>query len=520
MKNSLICSALLLLAMVAHAQSGRQGTPPSSTSVNQQAGAAWYRGGNVGAHPTGPITGDNTFGTRWNSPIYTITDTISRMKLNGTLTTGQYSINAYNASHGVNTSGYLLLGSNSTVTPISNKNIYSDMGAFSLLHLNGPRPGELSYRPWMQTGVTFTDAGDLGYVGLRFGNGLGSGNVVSEMVVAWGNDSIDALGGPDDMVFRFMGAPPSSDHSTTPSTNVNTSRDYDGKQIARFSANGNVGIGPSYTQLVASQPTHRLDVEGNARLRNVPGSNAPEYIMLGNVQSSNPADIEFQRLALPGNSNMFLSGNGTWQAISSGGGAINGAHNGASVSGSGNSMVAFGQSYSQSGTNPAALQDSRYVPMNDNNIYFTNNPTNPLSNTGFNKVAIGTDNPNLVGKLNVYSQNSGEGTALSLTNVATTGASGTEIRVNGVTPTTGLNNWGERINVSGSLSSNQGTEYIISGGNEAIGVTIDATGGTNGLGLRATASGSSTGTVTGVLGSGQRRQHQLWSARPGPNDPK
>jgi hypothetical protein len=46
--------------------------------------------------------------------------------------------------------------------------IYNDKGAYSLLHLNGTAPIQQNgYRPWMKTGITFTDNQDMSYFGLR-----------------------------------------------------------------------------------------------------------------------------------------------------------------------------------------------------------------------------------------------------------------------------------------------------------------------------------------------------------------
>ena len=80
-------------------QQGQTGAPPVGGS-NIQAGSAWYRGGN---NTGGPAGSNNIFGTKWNSPIYSQTNGINRMKLNGDFA---YTINGYNQ----NRNGYLLLG--------------------------------------------------------------------------------------------------------------------------------------------------------------------------------------------------------------------------------------------------------------------------------------------------------------------------------------------------------------------------------------------------------------------------
>ena len=133
----------------------------------------WSKGGNNGNSGSG-----NIFGTRWNSPIYFITDGLTqntyRAKLNGTFTNPtQYQINGYAfapaGTNGINTSGYFGLGFN--MQGIWSQNGFGTAaGPYSLLHLNG-RDGTFvqsgGFRPWMKTGVTFTDNDDLSYMGLR-----------------------------------------------------------------------------------------------------------------------------------------------------------------------------------------------------------------------------------------------------------------------------------------------------------------------------------------------------------------
>lgn len=105
----------------------------------------------------------------------------------------QYGIGVYSASN-INTSGFMLLSSNAAST------LFNDnAGAWSLLHLTGGNGSSSNaYRPWMQTGVTFTDGGDMGYMGYRV---LQPDR--TEMTIAWSNDYTNP-NGPDDMVFRFL----------------------------------------------------------------------------------------------------------------------------------------------------------------------------------------------------------------------------------------------------------------------------------------------------------------------------
>lgn len=70
-----------------HAISQQAPTPnlpadPTTSLPNTQKGAyAWYRGGNTPA--SNPAGTSNLFGTLWNSPIYTVTNGVTRTVLMG-----------------------------------------------------------------------------------------------------------------------------------------------------------------------------------------------------------------------------------------------------------------------------------------------------------------------------------------------------------------------------------------------------------------------------------------------------
>jgi len=192
-----------LNALILNAQQSPSGNPPSN-AISTQAASAWYRGGN---NPVGPAGNANIFGTKWDSPIYTITSNQNRMKLNGIVS---YPVNGFTGQR----DGYLLLGATSNDN-YSNAN----KGAASLLHMNGRyntgiQP-ELGYRPWMQTGITMTDNDDLSYFGLRrIGYETDLTKSITETTICWSNDGSGNFG-PDDMSFRFMG------ESSLPSGTIN-----------------------------------------------------------------------------------------------------------------------------------------------------------------------------------------------------------------------------------------------------------------------------------------------------------
>ncbi|TSJ46729.1 tail fiber domain-containing protein [Fluviicola chungangensis] len=205
-------------------------TPPNGGQTN---GDYWSRAGNT-------TTGNNIFGTMWNSPIYTVTgNTFSsgnnyRTKLNGIFSgPNQYNINGFGWNQGINTTGYMLLGNNLN-------NFYTNMGAFSLLHLNTQSTGsiqEFGFRPWMKTGITLTGNSDLSYMGLRQ---LGTGEDVTETTIAW-SDNAGSISGPDELTFRYT-----EGSGSTYNTNFANADDMDGRHIARFTGEGAMGLGNTF----------------------------------------------------------------------------------------------------------------------------------------------------------------------------------------------------------------------------------------------------------------------------------
>lgn len=141
----------------------------------------------------------------------------------------------------------MLLGFNNT-SITDNSNIYTNKGAFSLLHLNGPVTGstaltnqyqEFGYRPWMKTGVTFTDNRDLSYMGLRQ---VGTGLDATETVIGWSDQTI--TGQNDEIAFRFFGNPAGT--TTIDVNDLLTNNDLDGLNVARYTADGRYALGNTF----------------------------------------------------------------------------------------------------------------------------------------------------------------------------------------------------------------------------------------------------------------------------------
>lgn len=128
-------------------------------------------------------------------------------------------------------------------------------------------------------------------------------------------------------------------------------------------------------------PTHTIDVNSNARIRNTPVAANPQSIIIGQQVSGSANDRELQRLDFTGNANQVLLGDGTWGTAP---GAVN-ANNGTSINPI-NNNVQLGDQYSifpfPTFTNNPLLQN-RQVRLNGNNFIFSGNGA----------VAIGLDWP-------------------------------------------------------------------------------------------------------------------------------
>jgi hypothetical protein len=205
----------------------------------------WSRAGNLNS-------GNNLFGTKWNSPIYTVTGNnfgaqSYRMKVNAIFTGvgNQYTINSiYGWNQGVNTTGYVLIGQNNN-SMTDGSSIYSQKGAFSLLHLNGEGSvfQEYGYRPWMKTGITLTGNKDLSYFGIRKLSTNVAEEDISETVLLW-SDNTSSTDGPDKLVFRFSGFGGSD--GTAVSSNRLSNTDLDALHVAQFTGTGLMGLGNTF----------------------------------------------------------------------------------------------------------------------------------------------------------------------------------------------------------------------------------------------------------------------------------
>lgn len=164
--------------------------------------------------------------------------------------------------------------------------------------------------------------------------------------------------------------------NVTGSTLTNNAPDVVSMRMS--STNNNLGIGnfgPLGT--ITTAPSERLDVEGNARFRNVPAA-AGQSLVLGVQQGTNANDVKLSRLAFSGSATQVLLGNGTWGTLPS--------------------TSAFGALCSNNTAGAGAITADTKVDLNDRNLYFIKNNT-----LGNNHVGIGyACGTTLAGKLSVW----------------------------------------------------------------------------------------------------------------------
>lgn len=195
--------------------------------IQHQARAQWDVNGNNLLQAG--ILGSNT-----NFEVLFRTDGENRMKLNQSVS---YDINGFN----VNRDGFVWLGPDA---PVSGGSYYNNKGAFSLLHLNGTTTLaaiELGYRPWMKTGITFTENSDMMYVGRK---STDEALDQTDAVISWSDDEASPpWSGPDNMLFLFTKG--NAGGISNPDGDL-TGTGINGREVMRMTASGNIGVGPRF----------------------------------------------------------------------------------------------------------------------------------------------------------------------------------------------------------------------------------------------------------------------------------
>ena len=191
-----------------------------------------------------------------DQPIEWYTNAIRRMYLQQDLS---YQIGSF---PGQDKFGHLLLSPDADVFF---SNLTNARGPFTLLHLAAATDNaqEVSYRPWMNTGITFTGNADHGYVGQKAGE-----LDYTDMVIHWSDNPGETL--KDRMRFIFTSGFNSA---------ASGAESEEGLEFMRMWPNRyedpHIGVGDFYAANLVdaniTEPTERLDmVNGRLRIRDLP----------------------------------------------------------------------------------------------------------------------------------------------------------------------------------------------------------------------------------------------------------
>jgi len=430
----------------------------------------------------------------------------------------------------------------------------------SLLHLgyntgfSGTGGTPDGWRDWMDVG-TFTNRGtDNMYVGLKQETGAFDDRY--DAVINWGDNQTTVPGfpiGPDNLRFIFT--------STTNGAGDPVSQSNDGLEVARMEPTlastlpttnfGMVGIGnysptgPN-TALVDIVDA-KLDIDGDLRIRTVTRDTTLTRVLV--IDSTDHNRVHWTDVALGTNGLACwdlngdgiqdpaedVNSDGNWDALDCQGAVgpqgvagINGmdgvdgavgpqgpqgpagasvnAHNGTSFSTTLPDYIAFGQNVNAGG-DPGQLLNHREIPMNNNNIYFTDD--NATNGTISNRIGIGTSGP--LARLHIKVNpniTQAPTTGLRLDNSHSGNTSGTSNKgiLNNVT---GVNkdNQGLIVNVSNGYNTNTGVTVNTNSTNVGVGSnrggSFRSLDGMNNHGVGGTASSGATfgETNTGVSGN-------------------
>ncbi len=394
------------------------------------------------------------------------------------------------------------------------------------------------YRKWMDLGMLASNNKDHVWIGLKPREAIDyvtATNDKLDAVVAWGTDRLaTASTEVDNMRFVFTGHPFDANPESAPSTSYNglemmrmypasvyTHPIYNaaGTLIGNEKSYGRVGVGDFTASGVNQEPTQKLDVVGNARLRYLPDSvylkdstvtkfvmvdengvlrwgNSPTGLSCWDLDGDGIFDVATEDL----NPNGYPDAGDCQGAVGVAGPAgpmgpigatgpmgpmgpqgatgpqgpagTAGAHNGASVSILDPTKVAFGNDL---GSTVAQLLSDREVPMNNHNVVFTNSAT-PSSTT--NRFGIGTSAP--TAKLDVQlvagATNIPNPTALNVLNNRTASSG---IAFGQIVKVTGTNNQnhGIQVEMNAGTGSTIGVNSFINGSNSTSNNNVGVFGG-------------------------------------------
>jgi hypothetical protein len=267
-KINLLIGASIITMNIFAQQNPTNNNPLAPGQNGRNAIDFWSRAGNSGI---GANNSNNIFGTLWNSPIYTQTGGVTRMRLNGTLTTPIWSVNQ-------NVSGYIGIDP----TGFFNNNVPQTM-----LHLHSSNVPVFTtgWRRWMKTGMLIEENSDGMYVGMK--TELSSNR--SDAIINWFDDGTNA-GGIDKLRFIFTGSTPTGNGNNTNSIDYNSLNGYEYMRMQSYPLTsnstgnpiGHVGIGPVFTN--ALPPQNRLHINSE--------ENIGAFVQISNASGTGQTNLD------------------------------------------------------------------------------------------------------------------------------------------------------------------------------------------------------------------------------------
>ncbi len=86
--------------------------------------------------------------------------------------------------------------------------------------------------------------------------------------------------------------------------------------LVRLHINANVGqVDEGFIGINTQDPTSRLDINGDLRIRLAAEEENPDFLLVGVQHAGNPNDLDVRRMALSGNANKYLAGDGSWKDL-------------------------------------------------------------------------------------------------------------------------------------------------------------------------------------------------------------
>ncbi len=175
----------------------------------------------------------------------------------------------------------------------------------TMLHM-GDRwtAGAGGHRNWMHTGSYLQRGTDNAYFGLRPRENAQNVDQ-TDAVIVWG-DNDTPIQRLDALRVIFCGA-------FDANAAQGTGQSQNGLETMRIHPMGNIGLGDFSINGLNDTPSQKLDVVGRVRVRELRLDTLPDALIVGRQVGDDSLDHVLNHLPFPGDSDLYLSGDGTWQ---------------------------------------------------------------------------------------------------------------------------------------------------------------------------------------------------------------